>query len=87
MAIAPAIAKAMAINFIDLTVINLPLLGLNEVALNLNGCEGCFERLQSERGPLGRALERIAIACTGKWRDLRYGTGSVSDLSIGQKAY
>jgi hypothetical protein len=32
-------------------------------------------------------LERIAIACTGKWHDLRYGTGSVSDLSIDQKAF
>jgi len=30
-------------------------------------------------------LERIAIACTEKWRDLRYGTGSVSDLRIDQK--
>jgi len=29
-------------------------------------------------------LERFAIAHTGKWRDLRYGTGSVSDLSIYQ---
>jgi len=32
-------------------------------------------------------LERITIACTGKWRDLRYGTGSVSDLSIDQEAF
>jgi len=32
-------------------------------------------------------LERIAIAFTGKWPDLRYGTGSVSDLSIEQKAF
>jgi len=29
-------------------------------------------------------LERIAIAFTGKWRDLRCGTGSVSDLNIDQ---
>jgi hypothetical protein len=35
----------------------------------------------------GRMLERIVIAYTGKWRDLRYGTGSVSDLSIDQKAF
>jgi hypothetical protein len=34
-----------------------------------------------------RNLERIAIEFTGKWRDLRYGTGSVSDLSIDQKTY
>src|SRR5262245_21488862 len=32
-------------------------------------------------------LERIAIACTGKWRDLWYGTGSVSDLSLDKYAY
>jgi len=30
------------------------------------------------------SLEQVAIACTGKWRDLRYGSGSVSDLSIDQ---
>ena len=29
-------------------------------------------------------VELIAIACTGKLRDLRYGTGSVSDLIIDQ---
>src|SRR5262245_21578378 len=30
-------------------------------------------------------LDQFAIACTVKWRDLRYGTGSVSDLSIDQE--
>jgi hypothetical protein len=34
-----------------------------------------------------RSLERIAVECTGKSRDLRYGTGSVSDLSFDQKAF
>jgi len=33
---------------------------------------------------LRRSLERIANAFTGKWRDLRYSTGSVSDLSADQ---
>jgi len=32
--------------------------------------------------PCSRRLERIANAFTEKWRDLRYGMGSVSDLSI-----
>jgi hypothetical protein len=36
---------------------------------------------------LAGGLERIVIAGTGKWRDLRYGTGSVSDLSLDQKAF
>jgi hypothetical protein len=27
-------------------------------------------------------LDQFTIECTGKWRDLRYGTGSVSDLGI-----
>src|SRR5262245_10500703 len=27
------------------------------------------------------SLDQFAIACTGKWRDLRYGTGSGSDLA------
>jgi len=31
-----------------------------------------------------KEIERIAIACKGKWRDLWYGTGSVSDLSLDQ---
>src|SRR5262245_1464482 len=31
-------------------------------------------------------LNQFATAYTGKWRDLRYGTGSVSDLSLGHEA-
>src|SRR5215475_4296510 len=31
-----------------------------------------------------RRLEQISIACTGKWRDHWYSTGSVSDLSLDQ---
>jgi hypothetical protein len=30
-------------------------------------------------------LDQFAIACTGKWRDLRYGTGSVSDPGLDQE--
>ncbi len=35
---------------------------------------------------LDPTYDQFAPACTGKWRDLRYGTGSVSDLSIYQEA-
>jgi hypothetical protein len=36
------------------------------------------DRLRAHRA----SLDQFAIACTGKWRDLGYGTGSVSDLNI-----
>jgi hypothetical protein len=47
---------------------------------NVHGAGGLLIVLKED-------LERIAIACTGKRRDLRYGTGSVSDLSLDQKAF
>ncbi|HZF38808.1 MAG TPA: hypothetical protein VE715_08285 [Blastocatellia bacterium] len=68
MVITPAITKSIAINFTDLTVINLPSFRLNEVALNLDGCEGCFKRLQGERGPSSRALELIRLRSAGAGR-------------------
>jgi hypothetical protein len=35
----------------------------------------------------GISLRAAAMAYAGKWRDLRYSTGSVSDLSVNHDAY
>jgi hypothetical protein len=56
----------------------------------VGGAEGEYRTLLDEAGfELTKVtpLERIAIACKGKWRDFRYGRESVSDLSLDQQAF
>jgi hypothetical protein len=55
---------------------------MSQVFCERVGFQSYMRGQQSVFAAKNASIERDAIACTGKWRDLWYSTGSVSDLSI-----
>src|SRR5262245_11498070 len=57
---------------------------MSQVFCEWIGFQSYMRDQQSVFAAKNASIERDAIECTGKWRDLCYSTGSVSDLSLDQ---